>query len=112
MGRQKIANSEKGRQKGGGEEAGGRGGEVEKKEIGAHQGGVEYEGYIHGVHPFVPLITICAPSDAAHSSCGRCARGCCISLHRESNRFVRFYLISVYRGSTRGNARETTTRSY
>lgn len=33
-----------------------------------------YEGYIHGVHPFVLVITICALSDAAHSFSGRCAR--------------------------------------
>lgn len=92
-GRQKIANCEKGRWKG---EEGTRWGKNETGRI-----GVAYcEGYIHAVRSFVLVITICALSDAAHSFSGRCARGCCISLHRESNRFVRFSLISAYHGST------------
>jgi len=70
-----------------------------------------YEGYIHGVHPFVLVITICALSDAAHSFSGRCARGCCISLHRESNRFVRFSLISAYHGCTYGRAEKHHDRA-
>lgn len=113
MGRDKrIANSEKGRRKGGGEEAGGRGGKVEKKEIGAHRGGVVRRIYSR-CSPFCPLNHhLCALRCSAFVVAADVARGCCISLHRESNRFVRFYLISVYRESTRGNARETTTRSY
>lgn len=37
---------------------------------------------------------LCALSDAAHSLAAADVRGCCIALHRESNRFVRFCLIS------------------
>lgn len=112
-GRQKIANCEKERQKGS-EEAGWREGEreVKKKERDrrAHQGARTTKDIFTVFTLLSPVITICAPSDAAHSFCGRCARGCCISLHRESNRFVRFCLISVYRGSTRERVtRETTT---
>jgi len=57
---------------------------VRKERDRPHTGVAYCEGYIHGVRPFVLVITICALSDAAHSFSGRCARGCCISLHRES----------------------------
>lgn len=102
-GRQKIANCEKERQRGN-EEAGWREGEkeVKKRKRSARTPGWRTTKDIFTVFTLLsPVITICAPSDAAHSFCDRCARGCCISLHRESNRFVRFCLISVYRGSTR-----------
>lgn len=71
-----------------------------------------YEGYIHGARPFVLVITICALSDAAHSFSGRCARGCCISLHRESNRFVRFSLISAYHGNIWTRGKTSRDRAY
>jgi len=72
------------------------GGRRGRKERDRRAPGWRWEGYIHRVHPFVPVITICALSDAAHSHSGRCTRGCCIAPHCESNRFSRSCLISVY----------------
>lgn len=85
-------------------------GSRKEKEISARQGGVVRKIYSRR-SPFCPLNHhLCALRCSAFVARRRCARGCCISLHRESNRFVRFYLISVYRGSTRESTRETTTR--
>lgn len=54
---------------------------------------------------------LCALSDAAHSFAAADVRGCCFALHRESNRFVRFCLISDIAGEEgRERKRERTER--
>lgn len=69
----------------------------------AHQGGVIRRIYSR-CSPFCPRNHhLCALrcSAAHYSFCGRCARELLhLAASRKSNRFVRFCLISVYRGST------------